>query len=191
LFSPVGRKVRSHPHQFLRIEVQWLLAVDDCCGDVRCEPAQAQQDIDVAGRNALFACDVMDGELRIFSKSRVDVMGACDDPQKTHVGVSVVVRPLENLSEGMQGGSAQQALKPRSMKKTKGPGVSSETLRACSRPPPIGAGFPYAAGRFEIRRMRMKSGTPKPVRCAVYTRVSTDQGLEQDFNSRLKPATEQ
>src|SRR3989475_11260622 len=23
----------------------------------------------------------------------------------------------------------------------------------------------------------------KPVRCAVYTRVSTDQGLEQDFNS--------
>ncbi|NVO17650.1 MAG: recombinase family protein, partial [Rhodoplanes sp.] len=24
---------------------------------------------------------------------------------------------------------------------------------------------------------------PKPVRCAVYTRVSTDHGLEQDFNS--------
>jgi Resolvase, N terminal domain len=23
----------------------------------------------------------------------------------------------------------------------------------------------------------------KPVRCAIYTRVSTDQGLEQDFNS--------
>lgn len=29
----------------------------------------------------------------------------------------------------------------------------------------------------------MKSGTTKPVRCAIYTRVSTDQGLEQDFNS--------
>jgi site-specific DNA recombinase len=28
-----------------------------------------------------------------------------------------------------------------------------------------------------------KSGSPKPVRCAIYTRVSTDQGLEQDFNS--------
>jgi site-specific DNA recombinase len=28
----------------------------------------------------------------------------------------------------------------------------------------------------------VKSGT-KPVRCAIYTRVSTDQGLEQDFNS--------
>jgi hypothetical protein len=23
----------------------------------------------------------------------------------------------------------------------------------------------------------------KPVRCAIYTRVSTDQGLDQDFNS--------
>jgi site-specific DNA recombinase len=29
----------------------------------------------------------------------------------------------------------------------------------------------------------MKSGSPKPVRCAIYTRVSTDQGLDQDFNS--------
>ena len=29
----------------------------------------------------------------------------------------------------------------------------------------------------------MKSGTTKPVRCAIYTRVSTDHGLEQDFNS--------
>jgi site-specific DNA recombinase len=27
------------------------------------------------------------------------------------------------------------------------------------------------------------SGTVKPVRCAIYTRVSTDHGLEQDFNS--------
>src|SRR5271166_5081885 len=29
----------------------------------------------------------------------------------------------------------------------------------------------------------MKIGPPKRVRCAIYTRVSTDQGLEQDFNS--------
>jgi site-specific DNA recombinase len=29
----------------------------------------------------------------------------------------------------------------------------------------------------------VKRGTIKPVRCAIYTRVSTDQGLEQDFNS--------
>jgi len=29
----------------------------------------------------------------------------------------------------------------------------------------------------------MKNAATKPVRCAIYTRVSTDQGLEQDFNS--------
>jgi DNA invertase Pin-like site-specific DNA recombinase len=29
----------------------------------------------------------------------------------------------------------------------------------------------------------MKAGPAKAVRCAIYTRVSTDQGLEQDFNS--------
>ena len=29
----------------------------------------------------------------------------------------------------------------------------------------------------------MKGGVAKPVRCAIYTRVSSDQGLEQDFNS--------
>src|SRR2546421_12004649 len=30
---------------------------------------------------------------------------------------------------------------------------------------------------------RMTAKAPKRVRCAVYTRVSTDHGLEQDFNS--------
>jgi predicted site-specific integrase-resolvase len=29
----------------------------------------------------------------------------------------------------------------------------------------------------------MKSGSSKHIRCVIYTRVSTDQGLEQDFNS--------
>jgi site-specific DNA recombinase len=29
----------------------------------------------------------------------------------------------------------------------------------------------------------MKTGPTKPVHCAIYTRVSTDQGLDQDFNS--------
>src|SRR5438132_2620263 len=29
----------------------------------------------------------------------------------------------------------------------------------------------------------MKPGSAKHVRCAIYTRVSTDQGLDQDFNS--------
>src|SRR5260370_8082319 len=37
--------------------------------------------------------------------------------------------------------------------------------------------------KFPTRGTAVKSGTGKPVRCAIYTRVSTDHGLEQDFNS--------
>ncbi|MEA2803947.1 MAG: site-specific recombinase, partial [Rhodospirillaceae bacterium] len=29
----------------------------------------------------------------------------------------------------------------------------------------------------------MKAASVKPVRCAIYTRVSTEQGLDQEFNS--------
>jgi len=29
----------------------------------------------------------------------------------------------------------------------------------------------------------MKAASVKPVRCAIYTRVSTDHGLDQEFNS--------
>jgi site-specific DNA recombinase len=29
----------------------------------------------------------------------------------------------------------------------------------------------------------MRVSSPNPIRCAIYTRVSTDQGLDQDFNS--------
>ena len=29
----------------------------------------------------------------------------------------------------------------------------------------------------------MKAPSAKPVRCAIYTRVSTDHGLDQEFNS--------
>src|ERR1700761_2373900 len=31
--------------------------------------------------------------------------------------------------------------------------------------------------------IQMKAGSAQKVRCAIYTRVSTDQGLDQDFNS--------
>jgi len=41
----------------------------------------------------------------------------------------------------------------------------------------------FRPGSTAIGTAAVKSGTTKPVRCAIYTRVSTDQGLEQDFNS--------
>jgi DNA invertase Pin-like site-specific DNA recombinase len=41
----------------------------------------------------------------------------------------------------------------------------------------------WAARQIRQRNAAMKSGAAKHVRCAIYTRVSTDQGLERDFNS--------
>src|SRR6201998_3198343 len=39
------------------------------------------------------------------------------------------------------------------------------------------------ARQIRQRNVGMRPGAAKHVRCAIYTRVSTDQGLEQDFNS--------
>src|SRR6516162_9106615 len=50
------------------------------------------------------------------------------------------------------------------------------------RPPLLWPAGPAASHQW--RRLRMKSATATGrVRCAIYTRVSTDQGLDQDFNS--------
>src|SRR4029078_3321880 len=43
---------------------------------------------------------------------------------------------------------------------------------------PKGQGIPIGSGRAE-----MKPSSVRPVRCAIYTRVSTDHGLDQEFNS--------
>src|SRR4051812_8487739 len=40
-----------------------------------------------------------------------------------------------------------------------------------------------SAGQNGREAATMKTERSKQVRCAIYTRVSTDQGLEQDFNS--------
>src|SRR5688572_29571018 len=50
-------------------------------------------------------------------------------------------------------------------------------------PAPVGMGPSFLAYATSHRPKLMNSRGPKQVRCAIYTRVSTDQGLEQDFNS--------
>ena len=52
-------------------------------------------------------------------------------------------------------------------------------------PAPAGMGQGSSACGIKARKggPGMKGGSAKAVRCAIYTRVSTDQGLEQDFNS--------
>src|SRR5665811_262093 len=39
------------------------------------------------------------------------------------------------------------------------------------------------ADTADVRGRAMKPASVKLVRCAIYTRVSTDQGLDQEFNS--------
>src|SRR6478672_1687359 len=62
----------------------------------------------------------------------------------------------------------------------------SEPIEGCLRDrrhPMERAKILRPAGEAIERTRAMKGGVAKPVRCAIYTRVSTDQGLEQDFNS--------
>src|SRR4029077_16002812 len=62
-------------------------------------------------------------------------------------------------------------------------------ISVCRRWPsrsPARAGTDQNSSDYETtieRVLTMKARSTKPVRCAIYTRVSTDQGLEQDFNS--------
>ena len=70
-------------------------------------------------------------------------------------------------------------------------GVGVAALRARERP---GVATRFAALRVaalararEAEAWRRTITSPKHVRCAIYTRVSDDQGLEQDFNSLDAP----
>src|SRR6516225_6166704 len=46
LLTPVIRQSRRQPLQFLRVELQWLLAVHNRRGDVRCQPRKAQERVE-------------------------------------------------------------------------------------------------------------------------------------------------
>jgi hypothetical protein len=59
LFGPVGRQMCGQSAEFLDIELWWLPTIDDCGGDVRCEPGEAEQRVDVSGRDPLLARDVV------------------------------------------------------------------------------------------------------------------------------------
>jgi hypothetical protein len=41
----------------------------------------------------------------------------------------------------------------------------------------------FGLDKTVLREAAVKKGSTRPVRCAIYTRVSTEHGLEQDFNS--------
>jgi predicted site-specific integrase-resolvase len=90
---------------------------------------------------------------------------------------------LSSAASGTGGCSGWRCL-PTALPGMERPIPASQRLRSRS---------PARAGTAEILRfagqaieggiISMKTGSVKPVRCAIYTRVSTDQGPEQDFNS--------
>src|SRR4030081_3397294 len=65
------------------------------------------------------------------------------------------------------------------------PGMARLTPACRRSPSPLPAPVGTAPGSLvcATNRAAMKTSGSKKVRCAIYTRVSTDQGLEQDFNS--------
>ena len=68
------------------------------------------------------------------------------------------------------------------------PNRNGNTYRSLSKAAFAITGARWNGPRFFGLRDRARGGGPilgrtKSVRCAIYTRVSTDQGLEQDFNS--------
>src|SRR4030081_3221606 len=65
------------------------------------------------------------------------------------------------------------------------PGMARLTPACRRSPSPLPAPVGTAPGSLvcATNRAAMKTSGSKKVRCGIYTRVSTDQGLEQDFNS--------
>ena len=90
LFGPVGRQVCGQSHELLGIELWWLPTVDDSGGDVGREPGEAEQGVDVSGRDPFIAGDVVNSECRVLSKASLDAVSASDDPQEAHIDRSAV-----------------------------------------------------------------------------------------------------
>ena len=98
LVSPISRQPRCLPHQSLGIELLRLPTIDNGRRDVGCQPGKTQEVIDVGCRHALFASDVMHGQLGVLNEACLDVMGASDNPQEAWIGCLVIIRILDEHS---------------------------------------------------------------------------------------------
>ena len=70
----------------LCIELWRLQAIDDGRSDVRREPAQAQNDVQIVGCNALVASNVVHGEGSVLREAPLHIVGAREDTQEAHIG---------------------------------------------------------------------------------------------------------
>src|SRR5260370_21285733 len=77
-----------------------------------------------------------------------------------------------SLGTGRPTGAFPKSPAPSPARTGTGPGFPAYATRPGRPCPPLTAMEPS-----------VKREVPRPVRCAIYTRVSSDQGLEQNFNS--------
>jgi hypothetical protein len=90
LLGPVSRQMCGQSHECLGIELWRLPTVDDRSGDIRCEPGEAEQSVDVSGRDPLLARDVVHGEVRVLGEAPLNVVSPRDNSQEAHVDRSSV-----------------------------------------------------------------------------------------------------
>lgn len=81
LCGPIGGKLSSQSHQAHGLELLWLPAVDDRCGYVRREPAQAEQGIQVARCNAILASNVTHSERWVLGEAPMSIVSARTTPR--------------------------------------------------------------------------------------------------------------
>ena|SRR5262245_10480818 len=76
LLSPIGGEPRGLAHQRFGVELLRLATVDNCGGDVGCQPGQPQENIDVGGGHTLLARDVVYGQVGILTQASLDIVRA-------------------------------------------------------------------------------------------------------------------
>jgi len=64
-------------------------------GDVGRQPGKTQKGIEVGGRHALLASDMMHGQLGVLDQARLDVVGARKDPEQARIGGRLVIGILD------------------------------------------------------------------------------------------------
>ncbi len=77
---------RGLAHQRFGAELVRVATIDNCGGDIGCQPGQPQESIDVGGGHTLLARDVVYGQLGILNQASLDIVRASDNPEQPRIG---------------------------------------------------------------------------------------------------------
>ena len=107
LLGPVGRKPRGLAHQRFGVELLRLASIDNCRGDVGCQPGQPQESIDVGGGHVLLARDVVHRPLGILTEACLYIVCTSDNPE--HARIDCGFQPWPGLPRASLCGSSNPA----------------------------------------------------------------------------------